>query len=180
MSTITLPKTGAWTIDPAHSTVGFSVRHLVAAKVRGSFKSFSGTIDIADTPEASSVTVSIDAASFDSGAEDRDNHVRSADFLDVENHATLEFVSTSVRAVSSGFEIDGSLTLAGVTKPVTLDMQYSGVMADPWGNEKAIFSATTRINREDFGLTWNAPLEAGGVLVGKHVDIELEVQAAQA
>jgi polyisoprenoid-binding protein YceI len=180
MSTLTLPKTGTWTIDSAHSSVGFSVRHLMAAKVRGSFKTFSGQINVADTPETSSVTVSIDAASFDSGAEDRDNHVRSADFLDVENNPTVEFVSTAVRPVAGGYEVDGSLTLAGVTQPVTLEMQYSGVMADPWGNEKAIFSATTKINREDFGLTWNAPLEAGGVLVGKQVEIEIEVQAAQA
>jgi len=180
MSTLTLPATGTWTIDPAHTTVGFSVRHLVAAKVRGSFRSFSGTITMGDAPTASSVTVSIDAASIDTGTEDRDNHLRSPDFLDVESHPTLEFSSTEVRAIGAGFEVDGDLAIRGTSRPVTLEMQYSGVMADPWGNEKAIFSATTRINREDFGLTWNAPLEAGGVLVGKHIDIEIEVQAAKA
>ena len=180
MSTLTLPTTGTWTIDPAHSAVGFSVRHLMAAKVRGSFKAFSGTIDIADAPEASSVSVSIDAASVDTGAEDRDNHLRSPDFLDVENHPALTFVSTTVRQVAGGYEVDGRLTIRDTTRPVTLDMHYSGVVADPWGNEKAIFSASTKIDREEFGLTWNAPLEAGGVLVGKKVEIELEVQAVLA
>ena len=180
MSTITLPATGTWTIDPTHSAVSFSARHLMAAKVRGSFKSFSGSINITDTPETSTVSVSIDAASIDSGVEDRDNHLRSADFLNVEDHSALTFVSTAVRPVADGYEIDGTLTIRDTARPVTLHMEYSGVIADPWGNEKAIFSASTRINREDFGLTWNAPLEAGGWLVGKHVDIELEVQAVLA
>lgn len=178
MSTLTLPATGIWSIDPAHSSVGFSARHLIAARVRGSFKTFSGQIVVADTPEASSVTVAIDAASVDTGAEDRDNHLRSADFLDVENHTTLDFVSSAVRVAGDGYEVDGTLTIGDTTQPVTLSMQYSGVIADPWGNEKAIFSATTTINREDFGLVWNAALEGGGWLVGKHVEIEIEVQAA--
>lgn len=180
MSTLTLPATGTWTIDPAHSAVSFRARHLMAAKVRGSFKVFSGSIDIAETPETSSVAVSIDASSIDTGVADRDNHLRSADFLDVENYPSLEFVSNAVRSVAGGYEVDGALTIRGTTRPVTLDMQYSGVVADPWGNEKAIFSATTKINREDFDLTWNAALEGGGWLVGKQVDIELEVQAALA
>ncbi len=180
MSTLTLPAAGTWAIDPTHTTVGFSARHLVAAKVRGSFKTFSGSINIAETPEASSVSVSIDAASIDTGTEDRDNHLRSPDFLDVDNHSTLDFASTAVRAVDGGYEVDGNLTIKETTRPVTLRMQYSGVIADPWGNEKAIFSASTSFDREDFGLTWNAPLEAGGWLVGKQVDIEIEVQAAKA
>ena len=180
MSTLTLPATGTWTIDASHSEVGFSARHLMAARVRGSFKTFSGTITIADTPETSSVTVSMDAASIDTGTEDRDNHLRSADFLDVDNYPTLEFVSTEVRPIAGGYEVDGGLTIRDSTQPVTLQMQYSGVIADPWGNEKAIFSANTKINREDFGLTWNAPLEAGGWLVGKQVEIEMEVQAVLA
>jgi len=180
MSTLTLPAPGTWTIDASHSEVGFSARHLMAARVRGSFKAFSGTITIADTPETSSVTVSMDAASIDTGTEDRDNHLRSVDFLDVDNYPTLEFVSTEVRPVAGGYSVDGGLTIRDTTQPVTLEMQYSGVIADPWGNEKAIFSATTKINREDFGLTWNAPLEAGGWLVGKQVEIEIEVQAVLA
>jgi polyisoprenoid-binding protein YceI len=180
METLTMPVTGTWTIDPTHTTVGFSARHLMAARVRGSFKTFSGQIDIAEAPEKSRVTVSIDAASIDTGAADRDNHLRSPDFLDTESFPSLEFVSTAVRAVGDGYAVDGDLTIRGTSKPVTLDMQYLGVMIDPWGNEKSLFSATTEINREDFGLTWNAPLEAGGWLVGKSVEIEIEVQASQA
>ena len=180
MSTLTLPAAGTWTIDPAHTTVGFSARHLMAARVRGSFKSFSGVIEVGETPETSSVSVSIDAESIDTGVADRDTHLRSADFLDVENHPTLEFASTEIRPVTGGFEVDGTLTIRGVSRPVTLDMQYSGVIQDPWGNDKSIFSATTKVNREDFGLTLNAPLEAGGWLVGKDVEIEIEVEAAKA
>lgn len=179
MSTVTLPVATTWAIDPTHTIVGFSARHLMAARVRGSFKTFSGAIQIAERPEESSVTVSIDAGSIDTGVEDRDNHLRSPDFLDVENYPNLEFSSTAVRSTSDGYEVDGELTIRGTSQPVTLRMQYLGVMNDPWGNEKAMFSATTTIDREDFGLTWNAPLEAGGWLVGKKVEIELEVQAAR-
>lgn len=180
MSTMTLPATGTWNIDTSHASVGFSVKHLMAARVRGSFKSFSGAINIADPVEASSVRVSIDAASIDTGAEDRDNHLRSPDFLDVEDYPTLEFVSTAVRPTGGRYEVDGELTIRGETRPATLDVEYAGVMQDPWGNDKAIFSASTRINREDWGLNWNAPLEAGGWLVGKEVTIEIELQAAAA
>jgi len=180
MNTITLPATGTWTIDTTHTTVDFKVRHLMAAKVRGSFKTFSGTIDVADRIADSSVKVSIDAASIDTGTSDRDNHLRSPDFLDVENYPTLEFVSTAVRETGDGYAVDGELTIRGETRPVTLDMEYSGVVQDPWGNEKAVFSASTKTNREDWGLTWNAPLEAGGWLVGKEITIEIELEAAKA
>lgn len=178
--TLTLPATGTWTIDPAHTTVAFSARHLMAAKVRGSFKSFSGAITIGDPIETSQVTVTIDAGSIDTGVDDRDGHLRSPDFLHIEEYATLEFVSTDVRSAGSHYEVDGELTIRGVTNPVTLRLDYHGLVTDPWGNDKALFSAGTKINREDWGLTWNAPLEAGGWLVGKNVDIELEVQAAPA
>ena len=177
MDTITLPRTGVWTIDPAHTVVGFAARHLVAAKVRGSFKTFSGKIDIAASAEDSSVEVSIDAASIDTGVADRDAHLRSPDFLDTENFPTLEFRSTAVRSTGSSYEVDGELTIRGVARPVTLQMAYLGVMSDPWGNEKAMFSASTEIEREEWGLTWNQALEAGGWLVGKTVSIELEIQA---
>lgn len=180
MPTITLPTAGAWVIDPAHTAVTFSAKHLVAAKVRGSFKTFSGEIDVNESHEASAISVSIDAASIDTGAEDRDNHLRSPDFLDIENFPTIEFKSNAVRSVGDGYEIDGDLTIRGTAQPVTLTTEYFGVMADPWGNEKALFSASTQIDREAFGLTWNAPLEAGGWLVGKKVNIEIEVQAAKA
>lgn len=178
--TYTLPATGTWMIDPQHTRVGFSARHLMAAKVRGSFKSFSGTIEIGDPVESSSIEVTIDAGSIDTGVEDRDGHLRSPDFLQVEDYPKLEFTSTAVRAVDSHYEVDGDLTIRDTTKPVTLVVEYHGLMTDPWGNDKAIFTASTTIEREEWGLTWNAPLEAGGWLVGKKVDIELEVQAAPA
>lgn len=180
MDTKTLPRTGVWTVDPAHTVVGFTARHLVASKVRGSFKAFSGKINVTDSPESSSVEVSIDAASIDSGVADRDAHLRSPDFLDVEQYPTLEFRSTAVRPTGSGYEVDGELSIRGTSRPVTLHMEYLGVMTDPWGNEKAMFSASTEIEREKWGLTWNQALEAGGWLVGKTVGIELEVQAALA
>jgi polyisoprenoid-binding protein YceI len=180
MSTITLPTTGTWVLDPAHTTIGFTVKHLMAAKVRGSFKSFSGTIEVGDTPASSSVSVSIEAASIDTGAVDRDNHLRSADFLKVEQFPTLTFTSTVVSERGDGsYQVTGDLAIRDVTKPVTLDLAFGGLMNDPWGNSKAIFSATTKINREVWGLTWNAPLEAGGWLVGKEITIEIEAQAAK-
>jgi polyisoprenoid-binding protein YceI len=180
MSTITLPEAGTWTIDPTHTVVGFMAKHLMVTKVRGSFKAFSGTITVGDTAEASSVEVSIDAASIDTGTADRDNHLRTGDFLDVETFPALTFVSTSVRANRSGYSVDGDLTSRDTTKAVTLEMTFDGIATDPWGNTKAAFTATTSINREDWGLTWNVPLETGGLLVSKDVKIEIEVQAAKA
>ncbi|MGD2061798.1 MAG: YceI family protein [Acidimicrobiia bacterium] len=178
--TLTKPEVGTWTFDPAHTSIGFTVKHLMAAKVRGSFKSFSGTIDQGEDAASTSAIVTIEAASIDTGAADRDEHLRSADFLDVESHPTITFETTSITQAGSGFEVTGDLTIRGVTKPVTLDMAYGGIASDPWGNEKAIFSGETKINREEFGLTWNQALEAGGWLVGKDVAIEVEVQAAKA
>ena len=178
--TLTKPEVGTWTFDPAHTSIGFTVKHLMAAKVRGGFKSFSGTIIQGEDAASTSATVTIEAASIDTGVEDRDNHLRSGDFLDVENHPTITFETTSITQADSGFVVTGDLTVRGVTKPVTLDMTYGGIVNDPWGNAKAIFSGETKINREEFGLTWNQALEAGGWLVGKDVSIEVEVQAAKA
>lgn len=179
--TLTLPATGTWAIDTDHSDIGFSVKHLMTARVRGAFHSFSGTIQMGDRPEESSVEVTIDPASISTGAEDRDNHLRSPDFFDVETFPTIGFRSTDVRSVGGNrYEVDGELTIKDVTKPVTLDLTYGGLVTDPWGNEKAVFSASTTIDREAWGLNWNQALEAGGWLVGKKVDIELEVQAATA
>lgn len=179
--TVTKPEAGAWAIDPAHTHLGFVARHLVASKVRGSFESFSGTIEVAEDLTQSRVDVSIDTASVTTGAADRDNHLRSADFFDVENHPTMRFRSTEIRQLDeSRYEVTGDLTIKDVTKPVTLDTTYLGIVADPWGNGKAMLEATAKINREDWGLTWNAPLETGGVLVSKEITLELEVQAAQA
>jgi polyisoprenoid-binding protein YceI len=152
----------------------------MAAKVRGSFKTFSGAIRQGEDAESTSVGVTIEAASIDTGAEDRDNHLLSGDFLDTEAYPEITFESTSITRQGGRFDVVGDLTIKDVTKPVTLAMTYGGIMSDPWGNEKAIFSGETNINREDFGLTWNQALEAGGWLVGKDVSIAIEVQAAKA
>ncbi len=173
-----LPEAGRYEIDPSHSAIDFVVRHLVAAKVRGGFQSFTGSIVIGDAPEQSSVDVEIDVASIDTGVEDRDAHLRSADFFDVENQPTASFVSTAVTPKSDGdYVVSGDLTIAGVTRPVSLDLEYAGAVVDPWGNDRIVFSATTEINREDFGLTWNQALETGGVMVSKTAKIEIDVQA---
>jgi polyisoprenoid-binding protein YceI len=172
---------GTWNLDPVHTVVGFSAKHLMVSKVRGSFKSFSGSITIGETPEESAVEVSIDAASIDTGASDRDNHLRSPDFLDVENFPTLTFKSTAVRSLGGDdYEILGDLTIRGTTKPVTLKMAFDGAATDPWGNHKAAFSASTTIQRDAWDLTWNVALESGGWLVSNDVKIEIEAQAAKA
>ena len=177
--TLTKPEVGTWTFDPAHTSIGFTVKHLMAAKVRGGFKAFTGTISQGEDAASTSARVTIEAASIDTGAEDRDNHLRGGDFLDVENHPQITFETTSVAQAGSDFTVTGDLTIRAITKPVTLDMTYGGIVNDPWGNAKAIFSGETKINREEFGLTWNQALEAGGWLVGKDVTIEIEVQAAK-
>jgi polyisoprenoid-binding protein YceI len=151
----------------------------MVTKVRGAFESYTGTIDVAEPIEDSSVKVEIDAASITTGTADRDGHLRSGDFLDVENHPTLTFTSTAVRRDGGDFKVDGGLTIAGVTKPVTLDVEFDGEATDPWGNTKAGFTASTTINREDWGLTWNAALEGGGVLVSKEIKIEIETEAGK-
>ena len=179
--TLTKPEAGTWAIDPAHTRLGFVARHLMVSKVRGSFASFAGTIDVADDLTQSKVDVSIDTASVTTGAEDRDNHLRSGDFFDVENFPAMKFESTEIKDLGDGkYEVSGDLTIKDVTKPVTLDTTYLGIISDPWGNGKALLEASTKIDREEWGLTWNAPLETGGVLVSKEVTIELEVQAAKA
>jgi polyisoprenoid-binding protein YceI len=169
-----------WEIDPSHSSVGAVARHLVVSKVRGRFTSFSGTVTIGDTPERSGVVATIDAASIDTAEPKRDAHLRSADFLDAESYPTLEFRSTAVEQTSpSTLRVDGDLTIRGITRPVSLDVGYGGLISDPFGNAKAIFSAQTEIDREDWGMIWNAALETGGVLVGKRLQIELEIQAVR-
>lgn len=172
------PRAGTWTIDAAHSSVEVIARHLMLAKVRGRFGSFAGEIVVGDTPEDSGVEVTIDAASIDTGEPKRDEHLRSPDFLDVENHPTLTFRSSGARRTGERtLEVDGDLTIRGVVRPVTLDVEYLGVTQDPWGNTRAAFSATTEIDREEFGITWNQALETGGVMVGRKLKVELEVSA---
>lgn len=176
----TVPVAGTYELDPSHSSADFQVRHLGLSKVRGGFAIASGTLVIAEDPTESSVEVSLDAASFDSGAADRDGHVKSADFLDVEKYPHLTFRSTAVRQSGDEWKVEGELTIRDVTRPVTLDVEFEGATKDPWGNTKIGFAAETEINREDFGITWNQALETGGVLVGKNVKIMIDVQASPA
>ena len=166
---------GTWTIDPTHSEVGFVARHLMVTKVRGSFTDVSGTVEVAEDITRSVADVTIKAASVHSGTADRDAHLRSADFFDVDTYPDLTFRSTAF----DGETLTGDLTIKGVTKPVTLDVEFNGTATDPWGNEKAAFEATAEINRTDWGLTWNANLEKGGVLVSEKVRLHLDVQLAK-
>jgi polyisoprenoid-binding protein YceI len=175
------PQAGTWKIDPSHTTVGFTVRHLMVSKVRGSFTSYDGAITVGPSPEESSVEVTIDAASIDTRDAQRDAHLRSADFLDVENFPTLHFASNLVRQTGSDTGIvTGALTVRGVTRQVDLEVEFLGVITDPWGGQRVGISATGEIDREEFGLTWNLALEAGGVVVGKKIKLEIEAEAVLA
>jgi polyisoprenoid-binding protein YceI len=175
-----LPPAGDWVIDAAHSTVGFWVRHLGFTKVRGRFTDLSGAVHIGNDGADSSADVVLVSASIDTNEADRDAHLRSADFLDAENHPTLRFTSTSVVQQGRTWTITGSLTIRGVSRTVGLDAEFGGAVVDPWGDQHLMFTAQTVIQREDFGLTWNQALETGGVLVGKAVTIELEVSLVAA
>ncbi len=168
-----------WTPDLVHSSVGFSVRHLVVSKVRGKFAKWSGTIRMDEHDLArAEVDVSIETASVDTGVEQRDNHLRSPDFFDVEKFPQLRFTSKKVEALGGDeLRVTGDLTMHGVTREVTLEVEHAGRAKDPWGGARAGFSARTTLDRKDFGLGWNQLLEAGGVLVGERVDIEIEVEA---
>lgn len=167
-----------WNADTTHSAINFSVRHMVFAKVRGRFAKWSGTLDLdpADITKAS-VSVEIEAASVDTGVADRDNHLRSADFFNAVEFPRLTFVSKKVEKAGSKYAVHGDLTIRGTTKPVVLDVSYDGTAKDPWGNQRVAFTASTSVNRFDYGLTWNQALEAGGMLVGDKIDIEIELQA---
>jgi polyisoprenoid-binding protein YceI len=177
---VELPAPGHWAFDPSHSSVEASVRHLGLSRVRGRFGSFTGAVDVAERPEDSSVQVSIDAGSVDTREPARDEHLRSPDFLDVAAHPTIDFRSTEVTGGGGHWQVRGDLTLRGTTRPVTLDVAFEGVENDPWGGSRAAFSARTELDREEFGLTWNQVLESGGLLVGKKVRIELEIEVIRA
>ncbi len=151
---------------------------MMVAKVRGRFKDFTADIVIAENPADSRVDATVQMASVDTNDETRDNHLRTNDFFDIENHPTMTFRTTSIEPDGDDYKLNGDLTIRGVTKPVTFDLEVGGVGKDPWGNTKAGFSATTTINRKDFGVEWNAPLETGGVIVGDKVTIELDIEAA--
>ena len=171
-------KTGTWELDGSHSEVGFTVRHMMISKVRGHFNLKSATLIAPENPLEATVTAHVDATSLDTKDEGRDAHLRSAEFFDVENYPSIDFVSTGVRYEGGDFLVDGDLTLHGITKPVTFELEFGGFGVDPWGNYKAGATAKTVVNREDFGLTWNAALETGGVLVGKDVTITLDLQGS--
>jgi len=180
MTTIDIPgyRAGTWVLDPAHSEVTFSVRHMMISKVRGTFGMKSATLIAPENPLDAKVEASVDVTSIDTNDDGRDGHLRSADFFDTENFPTMDFVSTGARVESGDFFIDGDLTIRGITKPVSFAFDFGGFGTDPYGNYKAGASATTTVNREDFGLTWNAALETGGVLVGKDITINLDLQGA--
>jgi polyisoprenoid-binding protein YceI len=171
-----LPAPGTWSIDPDHAEVAFIGRHFMMTKVRGRFTDVSGEVIVAEDPSQSSVDVTIGMASVSSGSTTRDDHIRSADLFDVERFPQATFVSKRVDWVAESGKVVGNLTILDVTKSVSLDVSFSGHIRDPWGNDRAIFSASTTINREDFGVTWNAALETGGVLVSKEITIEIEVE----
>lgn len=172
--------TGTWTVDPSHSMVGFVVRHLMVAKVRGRFTEFAGTITVGDNPLDSKVEAVVQVASITTNDEGRDGHLQSADFFEAETHPTMSLVSTGIEPKGADFVLHTELTIRGITKSVDFDLEFEGVAQDPWGNTKAGFTAEGEINRKDFGMEWNAALETGGVLVGDKVKIVLEIEALKA
>jgi polyisoprenoid-binding protein YceI len=172
------PPAGTYVLDAAHTRLGFAVRHMAVSNVRGALDAFEGSIVVGEDPLDSKVEVSIDAASVDTRDESRDDHLRSNDFFDVENHPRWTFESTAVRpAGDDRWEVDGDLTIRGVTRPVTLRTVFEGLVRDPYGNLRLGFTATTSIDRHDFGVAFNAVMEAGGLVVAKKVDIEIEAEA---
>ncbi len=168
---------GTWAIDPVHSEVGFSVRHMMVSKVRGKFSAFEGTITTPDNPLESSVEATIDLSSITTGNEQRDAHLRSSDFFDVESHPQITYRSTGVRAENRDYLLDGQLTILGVTRPITLAIELNGIGPDAYGGTRAGFTATGEINRSDFGVNWNAAIEGGGVVVSDKVALSLEIEA---
>jgi len=182
-ATVSAAGTATWTIDPAHSTARFRVRHLMISNVEGRFGKVTGTIHFDENDVSkSSVEATIDTTTVDTGAENRDEHLKSADFFDVKEHPTMTFKSTKVESAGDGeLKVTGELTIRGVTQPVVLDVQGpSEPILDPWGNVKAGASATTSINRQDFGVAWNKSLDAGGVVVGDTVEVTIEIEMAKA
>ena len=168
---------GTWDIDAAHSTVGFSVRHMMVSKVRGYFREFSGELVTAENPTQSSVTATVNMDSIDTRQEQRDAHIRSADFFDVGNHTEMTFRSTGVRTDGADWFVDGELTIKGNTRPVTLALELNGFGPDAYGGTRAGFSAKTEINRNEFGVDIKMPMDGGGVVVGDKVTVELEIEA---
>ena len=171
---------GTWNVDTSHSVVGFSARHLMISKVRGRFTDFSGSVTIAEDPLQSTVEANVDLSSVTTGDDQRDAHLKSADFFDIENHPHMTFTSTSLKADGEDFVMTGDLTVAGTTRTVDFELEFDGVEKDPWGGTRAGFTATTEISRKDWEMTWNVALETGGVLVGDKVKIELDIELVKA
>jgi polyisoprenoid-binding protein YceI len=168
---------GTWGIDVSHSEVGFTVRHLMVSKVRGRFTKFEGALHIGEDPLDSSVEATIDLASIDTNDEGRDNHLRSADFFEVDKYPTMQFRSTAVHESGHDYVVKGELSLHGVTRPVELVLEFNGITTDPWGGTRAGFSAETELSRSDYGIDISMPLDGGGVVVGDKVKVQLEVEA---
>ena len=167
-----------WTIDTGHSSVNFKVRHMMVSKVSGSFAGFSGTLEFdAENPLDASVNAEIQVATVDTNDEKRDGHLVSADFFDAENHPTMTFRSTGLKADGDDWILLGELTMLGKTRPIELELEYNGEVADPWGNVRAGFSAEGEIDRRDYEMTWNKSMDKGGIVVGNEVELELEIEA---
>jgi len=173
MSVLSTLPAGTYTIDASHSRVGFSARHAMVTKVRGSFNEYSGSAVVADG--AATLSIEISAASIDTRSADRDGHLQSPDFFDVANFPKITFASTSVKDGGAGIIVEGSLTIKDVTKPLTIEFEYTGTAKDPFGNDRFGFEGEAEINRKDFGLTWNAALETGGLLVSENIKLEFEI-----
>ena len=176
-SGIELPAPGRWQIDPGHTEVAFIGRHFMLTKVRGRFTGVTGAIVVAEEPGESAAEVTIDMATVESGNRARDDHLRSPDFFDVARHPTASFSGHAADWQGTRGLLAGELTIRGVTRPVTLAAEYMGYAADPWGGDRAVFTAAGTLNREDWGLTWNMPLNGGGLLVSTEIRIEIELEA---
>ena len=178
-STVQIPGyvVGTWDIDASHSTVGFSVRHMMVSKVRGYFREFSGELVTAADPSASTVHATIDMDSIDTRQEQRDAHIKSADFFDTGNHTVMEFRSTGIRNKGEDWTVVGDLTIKGITKPVTLELELNGFGPDAYGGTRAGFSGKTEISRKEFGVDIDMPMDGGGVVVGDKIAVELEIEA---
>lgn len=183
MSTTTVPTainelTGTWTLDPTHTRIGFVARHAMVTRVRGNFNEFEGTATVAENPAESAARLTIKAASIDTRNAQRDEHLRSNDFLALDEYPEITFVSTGVNVSGpTTLELTGNLTIKGTTNSVTIPFEFEGAATDPYGNLRAGFEGSVVINRKDYGVTWNAPLETGGVLVGEKITLEFEVSA---
>jgi len=180
-STVEEGLTGTYNLDPTHTRLGFVARHAMVTKVRGQFNQFSGVLNVdAEDPSKSTAEVSIDVASVTTGNEDRDNHLRTNDFFDVPNFPSWTFKSTSAEKVGEDtYRITGDLTIKDTTKPISIDFEHTGAVKDPWGNTRIGFEGRTTVNRKDWGVGWNVALEAGGVLVGEKITLELDVSAVK-